>query len=189
MKYTMSSHSFVKWTIGFSLVMPFFIIPLWAQHPQTEQAYFQVLSQADEETFASEYETPFLMLLDAQQVKQYERFQDLKKRKDMIIYCWHAWNPNPLLAENEYLRGYLQRYIDVREQCAMDNPPYFDDRGRYYLRFGKPTQRFVQGAQFRRVKQFDKGEGYFRASHLLSYRDDLCSYRLPTTYRHVSHCH
>ena len=126
--------------------------------PLTEEAYFAALHAADEETFTREFECPFVVLLDEKQQKVYKKLDDLKKRKASLAYYWSQWNPNPLLPENEYLVGFLERLRYVREHFSNPRQPYFDDRGKYYLKYGKPTSRYTQGLETKRVEFFKDEE-------------------------------
>lgn len=47
----------------------------------------------------------------------------------------------PLTAENEFLIAYLQRIAEARRKYADESAPSgFDDRGKIYVRFGKPDR-------------------------------------------------
>ncbi|MGI0014840.1 MAG: GWxTD domain-containing protein, partial [Nitrososphaera sp.] len=115
---------------------------------QTEKQYFAELAAADEATFRNEFEMEFLLLLNEQQKQAYDSLASLTERKAYIEYYWKATNPNPLLSENDWLLDYLKRRVYARENFPYWKPPYFDDRGKYYLKYGKPSYRYEDGGNF-----------------------------------------
>jgi GWxTD domain-containing protein len=115
---------------------------------KTEKQYLAALRAADETTFKNEFETEFLLLLNAQQRQAYDSLATLDSRKAYIENYWKASNPNPLLPENDWLVDILKRRAYARENFPAPEPPYFDDRGKYYLKYGKPRFRFEDAGDF-----------------------------------------
>jgi GWxTD domain-containing protein len=109
---------------------------------KTEKEYLAALRAAEEKIFQNEFEKEFLLLLDAQQTQEYNSLSTLEARKTFIENYWKAANPNPLLPENDWLLDILKRRVFARENFPAPAPPYFDDRGKYYLKYGKPRFRF-----------------------------------------------
>ncbi|MCI0699027.1 GWxTD domain-containing protein [candidate division KSB1 bacterium] len=115
---------------------------------RTEKQYLAALHAAVETTFKNEFETEFLLLLDAQQTQAYDSLTTLDGRKAYIENYWKASNPNPLLPENDWLVDVLKRRAYARENFPAPEPPYFDDRGKYYFKYGKPSFRFEDAGDF-----------------------------------------
>jgi GWxTD domain-containing protein len=109
---------------------------------KTEQQYLTLLKAADEELFKKEFEAEFLLLLDDDLQEQYKNLPTLEARKSFIEYYWKIQNPNPLLSENDRLKDHLRRRAYARRNFPTSSPPYFDDRGKYYIKYGKPFFRF-----------------------------------------------
>ncbi len=109
---------------------------------KTEKQYLAALRAADATTFKNEFETEFVLLLDAPQRQAYDSLTTLDARKAYIENYWKASNPNPLLPENDWLADVLKRRAFARENFPYWKPPYFDDRGKYYFKYGKPRFRF-----------------------------------------------
>lgn len=109
---------------------------------QTESDYFMQLYAADSVTFQTQFETEFLLLLDDAQMQQYLALSSWKVRKAYIEKYWQAYNPNPLTPQNDRLLNHLQRRMYARSQFPTPAPPYFDDRGKYWLKYGKPRFRY-----------------------------------------------
>ena len=108
---------------------------------QTEPQYFALLEQADSLTFQHELEAEFLLLLDEQEMKDYALLPHLSARKIFIELYWKAHNPNPLLPVNDRLLVHLRRRAYARQEFSFSKPPYFDDRGKYHIKYGKPLHR------------------------------------------------
>ncbi len=114
----------------------------------TEKQYFATLHAADEITFKNEFEMEFVLLLDDQQITVYESLASLTERKVYIEHYWKATNPNPLLTENDWLSDFLKRRVYARKNFPYWKPPYFDDRGKYYIKYGKPSFRYEDSGGF-----------------------------------------
>ncbi|MFQ5630146.1 MAG: GWxTD domain-containing protein [bacterium] len=108
----------------------------------SEKDYLQVLQRADNEIFAKDFEPYFLLILDPEQKATYDSLGTLDARKSYIVNYWKASNPNPLLPENDWLLDFIQRVDYSKKNFASPKPPYIDDRGWYYIRFGKPRSRW-----------------------------------------------
>ncbi len=121
----------------------------------TEAAYFQALQRADEYTFKYQFETEFLLLLDEAQKAEYLKLPSLNAKKHYIIQYWKASNPNPLLDQNDWLLDFLRRRQYVRKHFAISRPPYFDDRGKYYLKYGKPFRWYIDAAGYELINFSD----------------------------------
>ena len=113
---------------------------------KTEKEYLAALHAADEKIFQDEFEAEFLLLLDKPQTLEYDSLTTLDARKSYIENYWKAANPNPLLRENDWLLDVLKRRAYARENFPAPEPPYFDDRGKYYFKYGKPSFRYWEGA-------------------------------------------
>jgi GWxTD domain-containing protein len=140
-------------------------LPLFQQHSRsdslkTEKQYLTALRAADEITFPNEFEKEFLLLLDAQQTQEYDSLSSLAARKAYIESYWKASNPNPLLPENDWLLDFLNRRAYARENFPYEKPPYVDDRGKYYLKYGNPRHRYQDPGGFRYVSLFNRAEVY-----------------------------
>ncbi len=128
-----------------------------------KSAYMWLLKECNQEVFKKTFEYPFLALLDKNLKKKYENLKSLDVKKSFIHYYWKEHNPNPLFTENEYLQDFIKRCNYVKEHFSYSEPPYFDDRGTYYLKYGEPSFRYTQAPQTRFVDFFREeifmGEG------------------------------
>jgi len=118
--------------------------------------YIWLLKNCTQEVFTKTFEYPFLTILDKHLKERYESYENLETRKSFIDYYWREKDPNPLLPENEYLQDFIQRCQYVQEHFSLSEPPYFDDRGKYYLKYGKPAIRYTQEPQTKIVGFFQE---------------------------------
>lgn len=125
----------------------------------TEAQYLAALHSANESTFRQEFESEFLLLLSERQRRHYESLSGLAQKKNFIENYWRAVNPNPLLPENDILLEHLRRRAYARKNFPSPDPPYFDDRGKYYIKYGDPIIRF-------------KDNGGLKQLTLVEFRDD-----------------
>ncbi|NIR49650.1 GWxTD domain-containing protein [candidate division KSB1 bacterium] len=119
---------------------------------KTEEQYLRLLKEADKETFENEFEPEILLLLDEKQKDQYSKLPTLSDRKAFVEYFWRKQNPNPLLPQNDRLLDHLSRRAYVRKHFSIAESPYYDDRGKYYIKYGKPHFRFKDPGGTRPIK-------------------------------------
>ncbi len=119
-----------------------------------DSAYLWLLRECNQEVFIKTFEYSFLALLNKELEKEYLNIDNLEHKKAYIEYFWKKHDPNPLSDENEYLQDFIERYNYVKEYFFCPDPPYFDDRGKYYLKYGEPTTRITQSPQRRYTELF-----------------------------------
>ncbi len=121
---------------------------------QTERRYFAALRAADSTAFQNEFEAELLLILNNALRRSYASVATLAERKAFVEYYWKASNPAPLLPVNLRLAEHLRRREFARQNFPAGEPPYFDDRGKYYLKYGMPINRFEDPGGLRRVGFF-----------------------------------
>jgi len=121
---------------------------------QTERQYFSALHAADSTAFQNEFAAEFLLVLNKTLRQSYDSLTTIAERKAFVEYYWKASNPAPLLSINLRLTEHLRRREFARQNFPAPEPPYFDDRGKYHLKYGKPINRFEDPGGLRRVGFF-----------------------------------
>ncbi len=134
----------------------------------SEQQYFDSLFAADEHSFQRNFEFPFLLLLDEDQKKSFLLIDSLSGRKSFIASYWKKNNPDPILSENDWLLDFIDRCDYVKENFDCSEPPFFDDRGKYYLKYGKPSDRYRDGGGRKTVLLFTDKSVYQYIAQLYS---------------------
>jgi len=79
-------------------------------------------------------------ILSAGQIKAFEKLTTNEEREKFIEIVWHSLDPDPDTDENEYREAYYERLAFVNEHFSSGIPGYKTDRGRIYLKFGKPDE-------------------------------------------------
>jgi len=120
----------------------------------SEQQYFDSLFASDEHSFQRNFEFPFLQLLDEDQKKSFLEIDSLSGRKSFIASYWKKNNPDPILSENDWLLEFIGRCNYVKENFGCSKSPFFDDRGKYYIKYGAPASRFRDSGGRKTVRLF-----------------------------------
>ena len=63
-----------------------------------------------------------------------------EEREQFINEFWRLRDPDPDTQENEYREAYFERLAYANEHFAAGIPGYKTDRGRIYLKYGKPDE-------------------------------------------------
>ena len=70
--------------------------------------------------------------------RAYDKLQTNEERENFIAEFWRRRDPSPDTEENEYRDGYYERIAYANEHFASGKPGWLTDRGRIYIRWGKP---------------------------------------------------
>ncbi|RMD96780.1 MAG: GWxTD domain-containing protein, partial [Calditrichaeota bacterium] len=130
---------------------------LWQDSLSLAQRYLDFLKVADDSAFKVDFEAEFLLILNKKEKDYYLTLPSLADKKQFIAQYWRAYNPNPLLPQNDRLLDHVRRCAFARKHFPAPAPPYIDDRGIYYIKYGKPTIRYVDPGGFRRISLFSPG--------------------------------
>src|SRR5574341_100680 len=84
----------------------------------------------------------------------WNKLQTDEEREQFINEFWRLRDPDPDTEENEYREAYFERLAYVNEHFASGIPGYKTDRGRIYLKYGKPDE----------IESHPSGGTYQRAS-------------------------
>lgn len=171
MKFTTSSFCLIlKFIFG---LLIFFSQGAFTQlatvtRPIDEDIYFDSLAVANETDFQKNFEYPFLVLLDKEAKTSYLKISSIDQRKLFIKFYWHQQHANPLSPKNESLEAFLRRWEYVRQHFACARPPFFDDRGQIYLKYGEPSLRYQDSGGRRSINFFKDRQVYRYVSQLYS---------------------
>jgi GWxTD domain-containing protein len=135
-------------TLCVTLILLFlfpFSSPVYSQdsgYSRFAEAYLLRLQSVAAETLINEYEKEFLLLLDQHEKPFYEALP-LPERRTYIACYWRLRDPDPFTPGTARLEEHLRRRDYARENFGMAKPPYFDDRGQIYLKYGRSKIRYV----------------------------------------------
>ena len=77
-------------------------------------------------------------ILTKADVDAWNKLKTDAEREQFITEFWRLRDPNPDTEENEYREAYFERFAYVNEHFSSGIPGYKTDRGRIYLKYGKP---------------------------------------------------
>ncbi len=81
------------------------------------------------------------ILLTKEEKKEFESAPYADKKR-VFIKFWKSRDPDPSTPENERLIEHFRRVKYAREHFHFTAPPYYDDRGRIYIKYGPPDLRY-----------------------------------------------
>jgi GWxTD domain-containing protein len=79
-------------------------------------------------------------IITADELNAWKKLRTNEEREQFIGDFWHRRDPDPDTEENEYREAYYERVAYVNEHFASGIPGYKTDRGRIYLKYGKPDE-------------------------------------------------
>jgi GWxTD domain-containing protein len=89
----------------------------------------------------------------------WDKLKTNEEREQFIGEFWRRRDPDPDTEENEYREAYYERLAYVNEHFASGIPGYKTDRGRIYLKYGKPDEIESHPAGGAYQRQFHEGGG------------------------------
>lgn len=79
-------------------------------------------------------------ILPADDLRAWKILDSDDEREQFIIEWWRKRDPDPDTEENEYREAYYERLAYVNEHFSSGIPGYKSDRGKFYLKYGKPDE-------------------------------------------------
>jgi GWxTD domain-containing protein len=79
-------------------------------------------------------------IISSAEIDAWKKLQTNEEREKFIEDFWRRRDPDPDTNENEYREAYYERLAYVNEHFSSGMPGYKTDRGRIYLKYGKPDE-------------------------------------------------
>lgn len=98
-------------------------------------------------------------ILSAGELAAWKKLQTNEEREKFIEDFWYRRDPDPDTNENEYREAYYERVAYVNEHFSSGVPGYKTDRGRIYLKYGKPDEIDSHPAGGRYEREASEGSG------------------------------
>src|SRR2546423_1445441 len=91
-------------------------------------------------------------IISPAELNAWKKLQTYEERERFIEEFWRRRDPDPDTEENEYREAYYERVAYVNEHFSSGIPGYKTDRGRIYLKYGKPdeTESHPSGGAYNR---------------------------------------
>jgi len=91
------------------------------------------------------------ILMEEEERKRFENLP-IESKGNFIRKFWKRKDPTPTTEENERLTEHHRRVMFARENYSDIVVPYYDDRGKVYVKYGPPDNKFVSQIGAERVK-------------------------------------
>ena len=98
-------------------------------------------------------------ILSSGEIDAWKKLKTNEEREKFIETIWHARDPDPDTEENEYREAYYERLAYVKEHFSSGMPGSKTDRGRIYLKYGKPDEVESHPAGGRYEREASEGGG------------------------------
>src|SRR5712692_7180198 len=98
-------------------------------------------------------------IITADELNAWKKLRTNEEREQFIGEFWRRRDPDPDTEENEYREAYYERVAYVNEHFASGIPGYKTDRGRIYLKYGKPDEVESHPAGGAYEREPDEGGG------------------------------
>lgn len=112
---------------------------------RTEEAiilYYRGLERLTDRDMIDEIYAEIEILLEDEEKREY-RDQDYSTRPLLIKKFWKEKDPTPTTPENERYNVHFERLNIARNRYPTLIPPYFDDRGKIFVKYGEPDNKYI----------------------------------------------
>lgn len=109
---------------------------------RASESYLFNIGLVDNADFFRDIFEPMRPLCTKQEKEEFERLPATDKGA-FVRRFWRKRDPTPGTAENERLHEHYRRLNFAHANFSIPVKPYYDDRGKVFLRYGMPERRFV----------------------------------------------
>jgi GWxTD domain-containing protein len=98
-------------------------------------------------------------IISDEERKAFKKLATDEEREQFIESFWRRRDPDPDTEENEYKEEYYERIAYANERFSSGKPGWMTDRGRIYIKFGKPneTETHPTGGPYHRPSYYGGG--------------------------------
>ncbi|MDZ7318170.1 MAG: GWxTD domain-containing protein [candidate division KSB1 bacterium] len=105
------------------------------------EKYFEGIETLDNQEMLDYLFEEQKIILTPLELNRFESAPNVAKKKLFKIF-WKQRDPDPSTPENERLMEHFRRVKFARENFHFTAPPYYDDRGKIYIKYGPPDDRY-----------------------------------------------
>src|SRR6266571_9318084 len=122
--------------------------PAWAGLPQGKQGK----KEAKTDYYKKWLEEDVFYIISAEEKAVFSKLTTPEERDQFIEQFWARRDPDPNTSANEFKEEHYRRLQYANERFAAGKPGWRTDRGRFYIKFGKPNdvETHAGGAYVRR---------------------------------------
>ena len=106
------------------------------------RSYYQGLEKlTDDEMLQEMYDSIEILLTEAEK----NEYQNLSKPNQAFFFkkFWKSRDPSPGTLTNERLLEHFRRIEFAKHNFSKTVPPFYDDRGKIYIKYGMPGDRYT----------------------------------------------
>lgn len=118
---------------------------------EASEAFLENIALVRNEEFLKDFFTPMRPLCTKREIDEFENLP-VTERGSFIKRFWRKRNPTPGTLANERLHEHYRRLKFAQQAFHIPYKPYYDDRGKIYLRYGKPQSRYVSPSYNTNIK-------------------------------------
>ncbi|MDZ7376102.1 MAG: GWxTD domain-containing protein [candidate division KSB1 bacterium] len=111
------------------------------EYRSATESFFQGLDQLEDAVLLDELFDELKVILSPFELNQFEAANSAQK-KVLMKKFWKQHDPDPSTPENERLMEHFRRVMFARDNFHFTAPPYYDDRGKIYIKYGPPDDRY-----------------------------------------------
>jgi len=110
-------------------------------HILSTESYFTGIEQLENIEMLDYLFEEQKIILTPFELNQFESVSDTSK-KNLFKKFWKQRDPDPSTPANERLMEHFRRVKYAKENFHFTAPPYYDDRGKIYIKYGPPDERY-----------------------------------------------
>ncbi len=105
------------------------------------ESFFEGIDQLEDPALLDELFDELKVILSPFELNQFEA-AGYDQKKVLMKKFWKQHDPDPSTPENERLMEHFRRVMFARDNFHFTAPPYYDDRGKIYIKYGPPDDRY-----------------------------------------------
>ena len=112
------------------------------RNTEATTAYYEGLSRLEDVGTLSDIHAEVEMLMTDAENAEHDSLS-IDRRGPFIRQFWNSKDPTPTTDLNERLIEHFRRIQFARENYPDIIPPYYDDRGKVYVKYGPPDAKYI----------------------------------------------
>ncbi|HZE67928.1 MAG TPA: GWxTD domain-containing protein [Pyrinomonadaceae bacterium] len=128
----------------FAFVLAFLLttslVPAQNKPPQSPDLKPRKVKDESKRVFKDWPKTDVALIITPDELRAYEKLTTNEEREHFIEDFWRVRDLTPDTEENEYKDEYYERIAYADEHFSSGKPGHLTDRGRIYIKFGKPDE-------------------------------------------------
>jgi len=149
----LSQHTLKVPLISLLVLITAFSIPVPQGLSQTPDEKPRRIKKEPNRVFKDWARKEVALIITPDELKAYEKLATDEEREQFIIHFWEIRDPSPDTEENEYKDEFYERTRYADERFSSGKPGRLTDRGRIYIKFGKPDgiESYPAGGPYQRL--------------------------------------